>query len=321
MAADSDSDWWPAVPKERLEMRAKLLAHTRRFFSDRGVMEVDTPVLGRFAATEVHILSLCTRVSAPSARFLYLQTSPESAMKRLLAAGSGPVYQIARAFRDAEAGPRHNPEFVLLEWYRPGFDLAALMDEVEALVGALLEIDSPARRWTYGDAFRRYAGMDPFRASTDDICAACRELGWSGALHDRDAGLDLILSRRVQPRLPPGMTFVTEFPASQAALARIRSGDPPVAERFELFVDGVELANGYHELGDAAEQRRRFEGDLERRKEKNLPSVDIDRRLIAALAHGLPDCCGVALGFDRLVGLKTGIDDIRAVMPFPVERA
>lgn len=284
-------------------------------------MEVDTPVLSAATASDVHIASLHTRVSTVDAKPYYLQTSPESAMKRLIAAGSGPIFQFARAFRDGEAGPLHNPEFLLLEWYRPGFEMAALMDEVAALAAALLGSGAPAERLSYREAFLTHAGLDPFTASLDQIEDHCRRSGFRDALEDRNAGLDLLLSHQIQPRLPPGCVFLYHFPADQAALARVCPGDPPLAERFELFVDGVEIANGYQELTDAREQRSRIETDRARRREQGLPEVPEDRRLIAALEHGLPECAGVALGFDRLVGLSAGMDDIGRVMAFPIDRA
>lgn len=316
-----EASWRPAASLEVLRLRAALVNQARRFFAERGVMEVDTPVLSASAASDVHIGSLQTRVSLASAKAFFLQTSPESAMKRLLAAGSGSIFQFARAFRDAESGRLHNPEFLMLEWYRPGFDLSALMQEVAALVAQLLNSNTAATRLSYRDAFLKYAGIDPFTAGVEEIGDACRQLGFPGPLVDRNQGLDLLLARRVQPGLPPGCVFVYNYPADQAALARIRAGDPPVAERFELFVDGVELANGYQELTDAQEQRNRIEADLARRRKRGLPVVPKDRHLLDALEHGLPECAGVALGFDRLVGLEAGIEDIRRVMAFPIGRA
>lgn len=317
----SEASWRPATTLEVLKMRAAMAAAARRFFNERGVMEVDTPVLGAATASDLHIASLRTRISVDGQKAFYLQTSPESAMKRLLAAGSGPVFQFARAFRDGEAGPMHNPEFLLLEWYRPGFDLGALMDEVAALVARLLGSKIPVERVSYRQAFVTYAGIDPFAASLETIAELCRRSGFREALEDRSAGLDLLLTRHVQPALSPGCVFVYHFPADQAALARIRPGDPPLAERFELFLDGIELANGYQELNDAREQRSRIDADRARRRERGLPEVPADTRLLEALAHGLPDCAGVALGFDRLVALNAGIEDIRRVMPFPIDRA
>lgn len=317
----TDLSWRPSAPLEVLKLRAATVAAARRFFNDRGVMEVDTPVLGAATASDVHIASLQTRVSMDGPKPFYLQTSPESAMKRLLAAGSGPVFQFARAFRDGEAGAMHNPEFLLLEWYRPGFDLGALMDEVADLVTVLLESDLAVERVSYRDAFIRCAGIDPFTASLESITALCRRSGFGDAGDDRNAGLDLLLTARVQPSLSPGCVFLYHFPEDQAAQARVLRGDPPVAERFELFVNRVEIANGYRELTDARELRRRMEADGTRRRKRGLPAVPEDLRLLQAMEHGLPECAGVALGFDRLLSLKAGIEDIRRAMPFAIERA
>ncbi len=317
----SEASWRPAATCEVLRLRAAMLAAARRFFLKRGVMEVDTPVLSAATASDVHIASLQTNISLDGPKPVYLQPSPESAMKRLLAAGSGPIFQFARAFRDAEAGPMHNPEFLLLEWYRPGFDLGALINEVAALVAVLMKPKIPVEQLSYREAFISYAGIDPYTASIEAIAELCRRSGFRGALDDRSAGLDILLTRLVQPALSPGCVFLYHFPADQAALAKVRPGNPPLAERFELFLDGIEIANGYQELIDAREQRIRIEADLARRRERGLPVVPADIRLLQALEHGLPECAGVALGFDRLVGLKAGVEDIRRVMAFPVDRA
>jgi lysyl-tRNA synthetase class 2 len=262
-------------------------------------------------------------------------------MKRLLAAGSGPIYQLARAFRDGEAGRRHNPEFTLLEWYRPGFDHHRLMDEVEELLAATLEERAaaepggpkraepirPAERLTYAEAFRRHAGVDPHRAPVAELDAAIAAAGVAGpsfAAGDRDGRLHLLMALVVEPALGPGTVVVHDFPASQASLARIRPATadrPALAERFEVFVAGVELANGFHELTDAAEQRRRFAADLARRRAAGLPQPPLDERFLAALEAGLPPSAGVALGFDRLVMLATGAASIDEVLAFPADRA
>jgi lysyl-tRNA synthetase class 2 len=317
----AELSWRPSAPLEVLKLRAAAMAAARRFFEDRGVMEVDTPVLGAATASDVHIASLHTHVSLGAPTSFYLQTSPESAMKRLLAAGSGPVFQFARAFRDGEAGTLHNPEFLLLEWYRPGFDLSALMDEVAALVAALLQSELPVERVSYRDAFMRCAGIDPFTANFETIIALCRRSGFREALEDRNAGLNLLLTALVQPALSPGCVFLYHFPEDQAALARVRPGKPPLAERFELFVNGMELANGYQELTDARALKSRIDADRARRRKRGLPAVPVDSRLLQAMEHGLPECAGVALGFDRLLALKAGVGDIREVMPFPIEKA
>lgn len=304
-------------------MRARLLREVRAFFDARGVLEVETPQLSAAAATDLHLDSL--PVSLPGGMGLrWLHTSPEFPMKRLLAAGAGDIWQLARVFRGAESGRRHNPEFSLLEWYRVGWDAAALMGEVDALLRALatdrVEL-GPTVRLSYREAFRVHAGFDPFTAPAGDIVAALAAAGGDppGGLHeDRAAALDLALALLVEPHFDPARpTFMFDFPASHAALARIRPGDPPVAERFELFLGGMELANGFHELTDAAEQAERFAADLAARRSRGLADLPVDDRLLAALAHGLPDASGVALGFDRLVMVLAGAEHISEVMAFP----
>ena len=249
-------------------------------------------------------------------------------MKRLLAAGSGAIYQICKAFRDGEAGRSHNPEFTMLEWYRPGFDHHALMDEIDELLAVVLGA-SKADRLTYGKAFERHAGVDPHRASVEALRRAVEAHGveLAGAEPEgRDGWLHLLMSHAVEPHLGRGRpSFVHDFPASQAALARVRppteAGGVPLAERFEVYVEGVELANGFHELTDAGEQRRRFEHELEQRRRAGLQAVPLDERLLGALEAGLPACAGVAFGIDRLLMLRAGIDDLRRVISFPVDCA
>ena len=328
-------DWRPSASPERLRLRARLLAAVRAFFAVRGVLEVETPVLAPSTVPDLHLASLETRRRGPGAppagERLYLQTSPEVHMKRLLAAGSGPIFQLARAFRDGEAGRRHNPEFTLLEWYRPGFDHHALMDEVEALLDSVLGktvLGAPAERLTYAELFERHAGVDPHRASVAELDAVAAAAGIAAPAldtEDRDGRLHLLVSHLVEPRLPAGrITFVHDFPASQAALARVRPGSdggPPLAERFEVYVGPVELANGFHELTDAAEQRRRFERDRDERRRLGLPVPPLDERFLDALEAGLPPCAGVALGFDRLVMLAAGADSLDQVLAFPADRA
>ncbi|HXQ64852.1 MAG TPA: EF-P lysine aminoacylase EpmA [Steroidobacteraceae bacterium] len=316
--------WRPTASLEVLRLRAQLLATVREFFRARGVLEVDTPVLGGATATDVHLASLLTRIRGRTAPH-YLQTSPEHAMKRLLAAGSGDIYQICKVFRDGEAGRQHSPEFTLIEWYRLGFDHAALMDEVEALLGRLLgrRLAAPAERLTYREAFGRVLDLDPVAAPLGLLAGiAAERLAVDAAVlgPDRDAVLDLLMGALVGPALGRGrITFVHAYPASQAALARLLPGDPAVAARFEAYVEGLELCNGFHELGDAAEQRRRFERDRAARLARGLPDVPIDERLLAALAAGLPDAAGVAVGFDRIVMLAAGLGDIREALSFAVD--
>ena len=307
-----------------LVARARLLERCRHFFAERGVLEVETPVLAQATVTDVHLASLETRIAGRPAPY-YLQTSPEYAMKRLLAAGSGDIYQVCKVFRDDESGRHHNPEFTLLEWYRLGFDHRELMDEVEALLATLLGpvLGAPAERLTYGEAFERVLGLDPHAASVAELEAlARRRLGATGLAGERDVALDLLMGALVGPALGAGrVTFVHEYPASQAALARTLPGSPAVAARFEAYVGGLELCNGFHELADAAEQRRRFEADRHARAARGLPLPPVDERLLAALASGFPDCAGVALGLDRVLMLALGCDSLAGVLPFPVADA
>ncbi|MCW8907107.1 MAG: EF-P lysine aminoacylase EpmA [Sedimenticola sp.] len=326
--SDPKDGWRPGASIEMLRLRAQLLAQIRDFFRQRGVMEVETPVCSRCATTDPAIESLRTRFTGPRAADglpLYLHTSPEFAMKRLLAAGSGPIYQICKVFRDGEAGARHNPEFTLLEWYRPGFDHHRLMDEVEALLLHLVPESHPARRLSYQALFQQYLQIDPQQASIGDLrrCAESQGLADAGRLQlaDRDAWLDLLLSHYIEPRLGQGACFVYDYPASQAALARIRPGSPPLAERFELYLDGIELANGFHELTDAAQQRARFEQECEARQRSGLPEVPMDHRMLQALEHGLPRSAGVALGIDRLLMWLGGASHIGEVLAFSLDRA
>jgi len=319
---DEHSDWRPTASLEALQVRADTLASIRGFFAERGVLEVETPLLSAAAVTDVHLHSVACRLEEGDSSARFLQTSPEYAMKRLLAAGSGAIYQICKVFRAGERGHRHNPEFTMLEWYRPGWDHHRLMDEIDALLQAMLGVEA-GERISYGDAFRRHADLDPHAASDRELRSRVAALDVIGVAElDRDDLLNLLLSHVVERRLGRGRpTFLIDYPASQAALARVRSGDPPVAERFEVFVDGLELANGFHELADPDEQRRRFEADLQERGRRGLPEIAVDERLLAALSSGLPDCAGVALGVDRLVMLRLGAGDIADVIAFPFERA
>jgi lysyl-tRNA synthetase class 2 len=301
-----------------------MLAAAREFFAGRGVLEVETPILSSAAVSDPQIESLVTQVAGMSAQ-AYLCTSPEYAMKRLLAAGSGDIYQICKVFRDAERGRWHNPEFTLIEWYRLGFDDAALMTEVETLIGCLLAPRrlEPAERLSYAAAMQRHAGVDAHGASDDDLTESARRHGVvCHAELDRDAKLDLLMGLVVGPRLGFGRPcFICDYPASQAALARLKPGLPPVAARFELYLNGVELANGFHELVNAGEQRARFEQDLTVRRARGQVKSPLDEHLLAALAAGMPDCAGVALGFDRLVAIALGAPRLADAMAFTIDNA
>lgn len=319
--------WRPDAVAATLKARAELNGSVRAFFVARGVLEVETPILSAHATVDRYIESFRT------ADGRWLQTSPEFAMKRLLAAGSGPIFQIARVFRLEEQGRHHNPEFTMLEWYRPGFSMHQLMDEVEALMQALLVTADAGRaaaggyeRLSYREAFQRHAGFDPHTAAVTDMRAAAVDADLVSAAdfadESADFWLDLWMSRRVSPALgADAPAFIYDFPASQAALARLRAGTPPVAERFELFWHGIELANGFHELADADEQRRRFEADQAWRRDAGHVVPPYDAQLIAALAAGFPDCSGVALGLDRVLMLKLGLGDLAQTLAFSSDRA
>lgn len=324
-------DWRPGASLNTLRLRARMLTQVRAFFAARSVLEVDTPLLSAHTVSDPHLDSLGTRYTGPGAPHgatLYLQTSPEFAMKRLLAAGSGPIYQICKAFRDGEAGRLHNPEFTLIEWYRPGFDHRQLMDEVAGLVSTLLGEHlalAPSERLSYQQAFVRHAGVDPHRATLDELQAALRAHGAVCELAERDTLLDALLTHCVEPHLGQGrLCFLYDYPASQAALARlcaVPGEDYQVAERFELYLNGIELANGFHELCDAVEQRQRCNTRNATRRRMGKPELPADERLLAALAYGLPDCAGVALGFDRLLMLACGAPHLAAALTFPLDRA
>ncbi len=308
-----------------LRRRAALLARVREFFAQRGVLEVETPILGAAAGSDPQIESLSLQVDGLPGRS-FLHTSPEYSMKRLLAAGCGDIYQVCKVFRDGERGRWHNPEFTLLEWYRLGFDDAALMSEVEALAAMLLapaRVLEPAERLTYAAALRRHAGVDVFAARDDELDAAAALHGVAcGAELDRDAKLDLLMGLVVGPKLGVERPcFVCDYPVSQASLARLKPGVPPVAARFEFYLDGLEIANGFHELKDAAEQRARFLSDLRTRRARGQREEPLDERLLAALEAGMPDCAGVALGVDRLVAVALGASSLQQTMAFCIDNA
>jgi len=316
--------WRPIATRATLEQRAILLARARTFFADGGLLEVDTPMVINAPVTDVHIHSARVDLGAGTTAPFFLHTSPEYAMKRLLAAGSGDIYQICHVVRGFERGRFHNAEFTLIEWYRLGFTLDDLMSEVDALVRVLLgpvATGHASERITYREAFVRELGLDPFTASLGELREAAKKLGFADAPH-RDELLDFLMGAVVGPRLGANaLTFVHAYPATQAALARLDPQDPRAALRFELYCEGVELANGFNELASASEQRARFNQDNAERHRAGLPTFPPDELLLAALEAGLPECSGVALGFDRTLMLATGAKTIDEVLPFPTERA
>ena len=324
------TNWQPSADISMLRARAEKLQVIRQFFALRDVLEVDTPVLSQYGVSDPHIDSMAAEFvpdGTDEGQTHYLMSSPEYAMKRLLASGSGCIYQIAKAFRNGEAGRRHNPEFTMLEWYRVGFGLDALMWEVAELLDVLL---MPAgshmhwHYWTYSDAYRNILGVDPF--DMDD--EAVRELAQQHVDIDlpadtpRDTWLDLLMSHCLEPALPEAC-FIYNYPASQSALARLSMDmyGRTVARRFEVYVGGVELANGYHELTDASEQAQRFVTDNERRAELGKRPMNADQRLVDALHAGVPDCAGVAMGLERILMLAYGKQSIADVMAFDFSRA
>lgn len=319
--------WRPTADTAALRARADLLATIRTYFAEQAVLEVETPVLSRAGVPDPNIESLTSELQVSGTDFerFYLHTSPEFPMKRLLCAGTGDIYQIARVFRAGEQGRRHNPEFTLLEWYRTGFDHHRLMDDVDALLQRVLD-SHVADRQDYGDLFSSATGLCPHTADLTELQAVIDSLdcGIAGdSCENRNLCLDLIFSHVVTPQL--GMerpVFVTEYPVCQAALARIdETVTPPVAERFELFIQGMEIANGFHELADTDVQRERFMEENRQREIAGLSSVPIDEHLLSALQNGLPDCAGVALGIDRLLMIKLQEDHINKVISFPASRA
>lgn len=331
--------WRPAAQIETLRLRAALLKKIRSFFDERNVLEVETPYLSCAATTDPYIDSFVVNhrsaISSSESsieedeELRYLHTSPEMPMKRLLAAGSGSIYQVCKVFRQGEQGRFHNSEFTMLEWYRPGMTYRELMEEVGQLIMYVLpeklSINS-LQYISYREAFEKSINVDPFVASTKELikCAADAGIDFVPGLspHDRDGWLNLLLTHCVEPNLGKDkLTFLFDFPASQASLAYIREDDPPIAERFELYVNGVELANGFQELINSDTQRSRFQYDLQVRKSKSLGDVPFDNNMLHALAHGLPDCSGVALGVDRLLMIMLGAERIEQVISFSFEQA
>jgi len=333
MKRNPSGDWRPNASLEILRRRAEVLARIREFFRERCVLEVDTPILSAAGTPDPALASLTVTYTGPEyagGRTLYMQTSPEFPMKRLLAAGTGSIYQICKVFRDGESGRLHNPEFTMLEWYRVNMGYHELMDEVDALVRFVIgeRIASiPTEKITYAEAFQRTLAIDPHQAMAKDFAALANERGIrppDALLTSSDASVwrDLLLTHLVEPELGRDqMTFVYDFPASQASLARIRPEHPPLAERFELYCHGIELANGFHELTDVAEHRVRFERQNHTRTHGNQQHIPIDNHLLSALEHGLPDCSGVAMGVDRLVMLDTELHDVASTLSFPIDRA
>lgn len=321
------ASWQPSASIAKLLKRAKIVSEIRRFFSERGVLEVETPAMSQATVTDIHLFPFQTRFVGPGAAdgmTLFLMTSPEFHMKRLLAAGSGPIYQMGKSFRNEEAGRYHNPEFTMLEWYRPHFDMYRLMNEVDDLLQQILDCEA-SEVVSYQQIFIRHLEIDPLSADKPQLRAVAAKLDMEELANreeDRDTLLQMLFAFGVEPHIGQEKpTFVYHFPASQAALAEISSEDHRVAERFEVYYKGVELANGFRELTDAGEQRQRFEQENRKREARGLPIHPIDENFLAALAYGMPECAGVALGVDRLIMIALSAQSISEVMAFPVDRA
>lgn len=310
-----------------LRLRARFNALARDFFAQRGVAEVATPIMSAAGNTEPNIESFSTSFTGPAlggARERFLRTSPEYPLKRLLAQDFGDCYELGPVFRNGEAGASHNPEFTLLEWYRTGFDHRRLMLETAQFVRAalgLVQRDAEVATVSYRDWFRHGLALDPFTDAVTALRAPLARFHIDPSGLERDDWLDLLVTHCLQPALPgDAITIVYDFPATQCSLARIRAGHPPVAERFELYLGQQELANGYHELNEAAEQRARFVHDNARRTARGQRELPLDENLLAVLDR-LPDCAGVALGVERLLMHLSGSDDIRDVLAFPFAEA
>lgn len=315
--------WRPCADNKVIKLRAEVLAKIRRFMLGRNILEVETPVLAHATVTDIHLDSFCSTYSNPhqkTDKILYLQTSPEYAMKRLLASGTGAIYQISRVFRNKEHGKLHNPEFTMLEWYQPGYDHHQLMQAFESLL-SFFDIGQ-CERISYGDLFTQHTGLEPHTCDTVKLGRLAQKYGLLSNGEERSVLLDFIFSHKIAPTLGNSKPlFVYDYPECQSALARLSDGRQKVAERFELFINGLEIANGFHELTDADEQRQRFEQDLLFRKKKKRPEIPIDRYFLDALKYGLPECAGIAVGVDRLLMTITGSEDICDVLIFPIARA
>ena len=317
--------WQPSASLTTLKARADLLATIRQFFSARNILEVDTPLLAKYSVTDPYMEVLTADNPIGERDRYFLQTSPEYAMKRLLASGSGPIYQLCKAFRRGEAGGRHNPEFTMLEWYRPGFDHHQLMDEIEELVSQVLTSHKPFGRISYRDLFLDAFAIDPHTSDCETVRAIARQhLDIQMTSDQKDDWLNLLLAEIIEPGLGVDTpVFIIDYPASQSALARVDvdKNGIEVAQRFELYSQGVELANGYFELIDVYEQKQRFEKDHQLRQKLSAPDIEADQFLLAAMEQGLPSCAGVALGVDRLLMLNRKLATIGETISFSVDRA
>ncbi len=322
--------WQPACSLEQLQARARLLENIRRFFAERAVLEVETPLLSHSSGTDPQLdFFTAEYLLPPGQETLFLQTSPEFAMKRLLAAGSGSIFQICKAFRNGESGRFHNPEFTMLEWYRVGFMLSDLMDEIADLIAFLFNNHlnlNETQRFSYQDIFQRYTGLNPLMFDYPDYCAYALKNFLPDAITicgpDHALWLDFLFSHQVQPNLGKNaLCMVYGYPACQSSLARINQHNANMTDRVEIFINGIELGNGYYELTDASEQEKRFDQEISIRQTGSQTAAAKDSRLIAALKSGLPECSGMAIGLDRLLMLLSEKAHINDVLAFPIDKA
>lgn len=317
------ANWRPSSGPSVAMRRAEMFERARQYFAAQDVLAVDTPALGRYAASDTNIASISAQTG--SGEELYLQTSPEMYMKRMLASGYPDIYSICRVFRDGEAGKRHNPEFTMTEWYRLGFSLSEIIDDTVGFIAACLDLPRLTEnvvQFDYATVFKKFADVDAFTASADELLSRYGddERFKSVLGDDRQAALDLTMSTVVAPQFAVNqLTVIKHYPADQAALSRVCPNDSRVADRFEVFCADLELANGYVELTDADEQRRRFEQDVESRQASGEKQFEVDEPVLAALEAGLPDCAGVAIGMERLQMLLDQTDDIGDVVTFTLE--
>ena len=321
---DDKSAWQPTAHLETLRLRAALLSRARAYFEQQGVLEVETPILSPYAVSDINIESITATLQLNPQTPYYLHTSPEFCMKRLLAAGTGDIYQLGKVFRDGEEGHRHQPEFTLAEWYRKDFSFEQIIDDTVNFISTVVSnLQSSPDRINYRDAFRDSAGIDPLTADLETLATA------AGNNHhlrlpddaDRNDWLDLILCQSVTPKFQRDrLTVLSHYPAEQAALSRVNPDDPRVADRFEIFYGELELANGYVELSDAEEQLQRCLEDQQARRSAGRVQRSLDPDLIEALRAGLPPCVGVAVGFDRLVMIAAEVNDIREVLSFAYDK-
>ncbi|WP_231844667.1 elongation factor P--(R)-beta-lysine ligase [Candidatus Ishikawella capsulata] len=318
--------WKPSASTRNLQKRANIISLIRNFFADRNVLEVETPYMSRYTITDINLVPFQTYFTTSDKLQkvnLWMITSPEYHMKRLLASGIGSIYQICHSFRNQELGSNHNPEFTILEWYRPGYDMYLMINEVSQLFKKILMCKS-TESLSYEEAFLMYLNINPFEANKNQLLNIAKNFN-ATELIDADCSYDTLLQILFMLGIEPQIgqkkpVFIYHFPSGQAGLAKISKSNPLVSERFEAYYKGVELANGFCELTDATEQKKRFEQDNIYRKLHNMPQYLLDNYLLQALSHGMPDCTGVAIGIDRLIMVALQANTLSEVIAFPFDR-